>query len=85
MSRGSPVVLLRLPPALLVALDAEVERQNATRVDEPYDRSGWVRQAIRERLAKLGRGRRSRRARREEMAGAGIVAPDAGAQKGGQQ
>jgi hypothetical protein len=58
MSRGTQHLPLRIDPETLARIDAEVERQNRTRAGEPYSRSTWIRQAIRERLDKLERGRR---------------------------
>lgn len=64
MSKGSPFVAIRVPADLLAALDASVESCNHSRTEEPYDRSAWIRVAIRERLAKLARGRKPQRKRK---------------------
>jgi hypothetical protein len=71
MSRGNPITLLRLPPDLLRLIDEEVIRQNAFRPGEPYTRSSWIRQALKERLDHLARARRQRRNRRSAEASAG--------------
>lgn len=78
MSRGTPLTPLRLSAELLDRIDAEVERQNRTRAEEPYNRTSWIRQAIEERLAKLERGRKAgqKRADEQTIADKGIVRSD---------
>lgn len=61
VSKGNPIVRVRLTPDLIARIDDEVKLQNQTRAAEPYDRSAWIRQAIAQRLAHLARSRRPRR------------------------
>lgn len=69
MSRGTPLTPLRLSTELLARIDAEVARQNETRIGEPYNRTSWIRQAIEERLAKLARGRGEGRSKKRKWTG----------------
>jgi hypothetical protein len=56
-----------MPGDLLARIDAEIEKNNERRTEEPYDRASWIRQAIEERLLHLERSRhqpsRKRKAR----------------------
>jgi hypothetical protein len=61
MSRGSPVVVVRVPRALLAAINEAVGSANYHRPWNFYDRAKWLRRCVEEKLAKLARGRRPRR------------------------
>jgi len=71
MSRGTPITCIRIPPALLAEIDQAIDSNNVWRVDEEYNRTSWIIQAIKERLKKQERGRRTRGRRREEATAAG--------------
>jgi hypothetical protein len=74
MSKGTRITPLRIPPDLLALIDESIVSNNAWRVDEEYNRTTWIIQAIKERLAKLARARRHRRTSSEQ---AGPVEPPA--------
>ncbi len=57
MSKGSPIVPVRILPDLLAEMDAEVARLNTRRAAEPWNRTAFIVAAINERLDKLSRGR----------------------------
>lgn len=57
MSKGSPIVPLRIPEEVLAEIDAKVSRSLASGND-PHTRSSWILAAIREKLAHLKRGNR---------------------------
>lgn len=79
MSKGSPVVQIRVPADLLEQVLVSIARCNVNRQQEPYTLSGWVLAAIRERLAKhrrssvrpRGRGKESAHKQREKERSAG--------------
>lgn len=52
---ASPVVPVRIPPALLTAIEAACERSRQTRRSEPYNRSTFILAAIAEKLAHMER------------------------------
>jgi hypothetical protein len=95
MSKGSPVVPVRIPAELLAVIDATVSRVNVKTRGEPYTRSSWILAAIRDRLAHMERAKKPRRraagpARsegfRNESNGArpGAVGRDAGNEREGE-
>jgi hypothetical protein len=51
MSKGSPIIRVRVPAALLAQVEAKVERSQDSK-DEPYTLSSWIISAIREKLYK---------------------------------
>lgn len=60
MSKGNPIIPVRLTPELIAEIEAAIERANdsTARADkEPYTVSEWIRSAIREKLAHGARGR----------------------------
>lgn len=59
-SKGSPIVTLRIPADLLAQVERAVESNNDHRSGQPYDRTAWIIQAIRERLDKQRRGARGK-------------------------
>lgn len=61
MAKGSPIIKTRVSPELLERIYTAIDMNNSRRKDEPYDLSGWLRQAIEERLAKLERSRGARK------------------------
>lgn len=58
MSKGNPKIIIRVSPDTLAKIREAIDSNNVRRGAEPYDLSGWIRQAIEERLAKLERGRK---------------------------
>jgi hypothetical protein len=54
MSRGSPLVSIRIPAELLEQVDQKVTR-SATRRDVPWTRSSFIVAAIEEKLKKMAR------------------------------
>lgn len=60
MSKGSPIVPVRIPIDLLEAIDREIGAVNVRRTKEPYYRSSFILDAVREKLDKYARGRKKR-------------------------
>jgi hypothetical protein len=55
MSKGSPVLTIRIPAELLTLVDAAVARSVATRRDGPWTRSSFILSAIKEKIDKMAR------------------------------
>jgi hypothetical protein len=55
MSRGSPLLSLRIPAELLGLVDDAVARSVHTRKDGPLTRSSFIIKAIEEQLKKMAR------------------------------
>lgn len=60
MAKGNPIVPLRIEPALLAEIDAAIASRNDHTALAPYDRSAFIRAAIREKLDHYKRSRRKR-------------------------
>ena len=63
MSKGSPIVPIRVPAELLVEVDRYVSESADSRKGEPWSRSSFIVTAIRDKLFHLERGRSRSRAR----------------------
>lgn len=61
MSKGSPVVTLRVPEEELARLDAAILACNSRRKGTPWSRTDFIMAAVREKLAKMARSRSSRK------------------------
>jgi len=61
MSKGSPIVVVRVPQDLLTVLDSEIEVVNRSKAALKYDRSLFILTAVCEKLAHLERGRERKR------------------------
>jgi hypothetical protein len=72
MSKGNPVVKLRLSQELNELIELEVRRYNSFTRKEQTTLSGWVRDAIREKLDHLRRGRSKERIRNFRCAACGM-------------
>jgi len=59
MSKGSPIVPIRFPVALLALVDNEIARAARTRPAEPWTRSSFVLAAVRAFLDKRERSRKN--------------------------
>jgi hypothetical protein len=46
MSKGSPLIALRLPGETLAMLDQLIEKNNRSKRGEPWTRSSWLRDCI---------------------------------------
>jgi len=57
MSKGSQIVPVRIPLPMLVDMDQQIEKRNATARGEPWTVSEFIRSAIADKLAKMGRSR----------------------------
>jgi hypothetical protein len=55
MSRGSPLLTIRIPAELLGLVDAAVARSAHTRRDGPWTRTSFIVKAVEEKLMKLAR------------------------------
>jgi hypothetical protein len=60
MSKGSKVVPIRFPTDLLAEVMAAIASRNEWTYEEPNSLGEWIRDACRERLNKLKRGRRKK-------------------------
>lgn len=69
MAKGNPIVLFRLTPDLLAEMDAAISMRNGHTALEPYDRSAFIRAAIREKLEHLKRSRKRRGKRCDQTNG----------------
>lgn len=65
MSRGSPIIRVRVPAELLARIEAKVLRSQDSK-DEPYTLSSWIISAIREKLGKHARSNKGRPGRRQK-------------------
>lgn len=61
MAKGNPIVPLRLNPKLIAIVDAAIASANVVRKEEPYTRSSWIKEAIRQKLSHLDRSKRKGR------------------------
>lgn len=70
MSKGSPVVPIRLVPFVLERLDAAIAKNNTTRREEPWNRTTWIVDAILAKLAHQSRAevQREKKRRKKELA-----------------
>lgn len=59
MSKGTPLIALRVNDAMINAIDAELARRNNVRLDPELNRSSWIRAAITEKIRHIERSRRS--------------------------
>lgn len=66
MSKGTPITCVRIPPDMLAQVDALVERSITHAAEEPWTRTSWIVQAIREKLAKRLRSN-SRKRRKSNL------------------
>lgn len=56
-AKGSPIVPVRISPALLAEIDQEIKMSQDTRSGEPWCRSSFIIQAICDKLAHRRRSR----------------------------
>jgi hypothetical protein len=73
MSKGSPIITLRLPPALLTLVRSAIARSEHTRFEGPWDLSSFIVAAIREKLAHMERSNRPRRKAKQPPESAAMV------------
>lgn len=57
MSKGSPVIPLRIPQTLLNEMEIVIAQRNTLTLNEPWSRSSFIVAAIREKLAHMERSR----------------------------
>lgn len=69
MSKGNPKIQIRLTPAELAQIESSIHSSNARRPGVPYDLSSWVRHAIKEKLDKLQRSRKSTGQKKDKETG----------------
>lgn len=65
MSKGSPVIPCRFPADLLAQVDQTIRRSQDTRAGEPWNRTTFILQAVRDKLNHMERSRRPRKRPRE--------------------
>jgi hypothetical protein len=74
MSAGTPIVTFRLPSDVAEEVEAIIRRSVTRRKAEPWTRTAFILSAIREKLDKLERSRKSSRKRKvPEVAAVGSV------------
>lgn len=73
MSKGNPIVKVRIPAELVAEIEAEIKMRNFYTRNEPWDFSGFLRAAI----AEFKRKRRASRGERKRTAGRVSVLPAA--------
>lgn len=61
MSKGSPIVQVRVPADLLEEINNSIASCNENRQGEPYTLSSWILTAVHERLNKLARSSKTKR------------------------
>ena len=61
MSKGSPIVPLRIPAELLARIDEAIKSANHNRAEAEYNRTSWILHAISEKLAKRQRSNSPRK------------------------
>lgn len=76
MSKGNPILKSRLPRSLLAELEALLRESHSTRALGPWDVSQFLRDAIREKIAKRERGRRRYGAKRSPSSDSLPISPD---------
>ena len=64
MSKGSPIIPVRIPAELLAAVDAAIARTSLKRREGPWTRSAWILQALRDKLAHMERAARPKRSKK---------------------
>lgn len=64
MSKGNPIVPIRLDPVLVAQIDDVIARTADTRRDGPYTRSSFIVKAILDKLAHIHRSNRKNRKER---------------------
>lgn len=64
MSLGSPRRTMRFPEDLVAKIEAAIDSANARRFAAPYDWTGWVLQAVGEKLRSLARSKKQKLVRR---------------------
>jgi hypothetical protein len=62
MSKGSPIITLRVNEQLLSDLEDEIRNANFNRKDTPYTRSSWILKAVTEKISHLKRSRKEGKA-----------------------
>lgn len=68
MSKGSPIVPIRIPPLLLAEIDRLLKSANKNRKEAPYTRTSWILYAV---TAKIDHIKRSNKKKRKEDSGNG--------------
>jgi hypothetical protein len=67
MSKGSPIVHVRVDPALLHCLDSEIAKVNKRRSEAPYTRSSFILAALRDKLKHLFRSRKEGKRTKKDL------------------
>lgn len=58
MSKGNPIVPIRMSPGLIAQIDSLIASANKLRRGAPYDRSSWITAAIKEKIAHRERSKK---------------------------
>jgi len=67
MSKGSPIVPVRIPTSLLETIDAEIAKVNLHWNVIPYTRSTWIIAAIKDKLKHANRSRKAGRTNKKKL------------------
>lgn len=61
MSRGNPIVQMRVDDELLQKIDEAIESRNEHSREAPWTRSDWLRQAVLDKLSHIARSKAKKR------------------------
>lgn len=61
MSKGNPIVPIRIERPILMEMNAVIRKRNATTRDEPWTRTAFIVTAILEKIKKMERGRKPKK------------------------
>lgn len=60
MSKGSPIIPIRIPAEVLASMDLTIVQRNTYTHNEPWSRSSFIISAIKDKIAKMERSRSGR-------------------------
>jgi len=60
MARGNPTITFRITPELMALMDHELSRRNEKTREAPWERSDFIRAAIKERIDHINRSRKKK-------------------------
>lgn len=64
MSKGTPIVALRLARHIIEEIDRQCEASVQVRLEGPHTRTSWILEAIRQKLSHQARARKSSQRRK---------------------
>ena len=69
MSKGNPIIKLRVSREKLAEINSAIDSANVSRREEEYRISSWIRAAIEEKLAHLKRSKRKKQKKQVDEGG----------------